>query len=238
MSETEPDPEDAANWEEACRREDAVRKFVLRQDDNRKSPTVKELAQELGLSRATVYRMIGMFRADGTVTSLMGKAPGRRRGYRALDPKRDALIQETIELFYLKPTKPSVARHVHEIRTRCLALGLPPPNWRTVKARITVLDARAKARKRGEFGFAQVDDGRAWRISRLASAQRLAVPKQRVENLPVLFGVTDAREAISGDVQLARRFDELTLPRWSADTQYERSSSPSCGICLSASPRS
>jgi hypothetical protein len=33
--------------------------------------------------------------------------------------------------------------------------------------------------------------------------------------------VTDAREAISGDVQLARRFDELTLPRWSADSQYE-----------------
>ena len=33
--------------------------------------------------------------------------------------------------------------------------------------------------------------------------------------------MTDAREAIGGDVQLARRFDELTLPRWSATTQYE-----------------
>jgi hypothetical protein len=46
MSETETDPEDAANWEEACRREDAVRKFVLRRDDNRKSPTVKERRSE------------------------------------------------------------------------------------------------------------------------------------------------------------------------------------------------
>ena len=94
--------------------------------------------------------MIAMFQAGGTVTSLMGKAPGRRRGHRALDPKREALIQETIKVFYLKPTRPSVARLVHEIRTRCLALGLPPPNWRTVKARITDLDTRAKARKRGE----------------------------------------------------------------------------------------
>ena len=142
MSETDPNPEDAANWEEACRREDAVRKFLLRRDDNRKSATVKEPAQELGLSRATVYRMIGIFRADGTVTSLLGKAPGRRRGYRALDPKREALIQETIKLFYLKPTKPSVARLVHEIRTRCLALGLPPPNWRTVKVRISRVGPR------------------------------------------------------------------------------------------------
>src|SRR5215472_14220583 len=150
MSETDPDPEDAANWEEACRREDVVRKFVLGRDGNRKSATIKELAQELGLSRATAYRMIAMFQAGGTVTSLMGKAPGRRRGHRALDPKREALIQETIKVFYLKPTRPSVARLVHEIRTRCLALGLPPPNWRTVKARITDLDTRAKARKRGE----------------------------------------------------------------------------------------
>ena len=78
MSETDPDPEDAANWEEACRREDAVRKFVLGRDGNRKSATIKELAQELRLSRATAYRMIAMFQAGGTVTSLMGKAPGRR----------------------------------------------------------------------------------------------------------------------------------------------------------------
>src|SRR5262249_8883309 len=155
MSETDPDPEDAANWEEACRREDAVRKFVLRRDGNRKSATVKELAQELGLSRATAYRMIAMFQAGGTVTSLIGKAPGRRRGHRALDPQREALIQETIKLFYLKPTKPSVARLVYEIRTRCLALGLPPPNWRTVKARITDLDTRAKARRRGEAALLQ-----------------------------------------------------------------------------------
>src|SRR5262249_43859751 len=46
------------------------------------------------------------------------------RRHRALDPKREALIQETIKVFYLKPTRPSVARLVHEIRTRCLALRL------------------------------------------------------------------------------------------------------------------
>lgn len=37
----------------------------------------------------------------------------------------------------------------------------------------------------------------------------------------VCFGVTDAREAIGSDVQLARRFDELILPRWSASAQFE-----------------
>lgn len=37
----------------------------------------------------------------------------------------------------------------------------------------------------------------------------------------VCFGVADAKEAISGDVQLARRFQEYTLPRWNADEDFQ-----------------
>lgn len=38
----------------------------------------------------------------------------------------------------------------------------------------------------------------------------------------VCFGVTEAREAISGDVQLARRLEEYTLPRWHAEEGFEQ----------------
>jgi hypothetical protein len=37
----------------------------------------------------------------------------------------------------------------------------------------------------------------------------------------VCFGVTEAREAIQGDVQLARRFESFSLPRWSTNEAYE-----------------
>jgi hypothetical protein len=37
----------------------------------------------------------------------------------------------------------------------------------------------------------------------------------------VCFGVMEAREAINGDVQLARRFDAFSLPRWSANEEFE-----------------
>ena len=37
----------------------------------------------------------------------------------------------------------------------------------------------------------------------------------------VCFGVMEAREAIHGDVQLARRFEAFTLPRWSANQEFE-----------------
>jgi hypothetical protein len=33
--------------------------------------------------------------------------------------------------------------------------------------------------------------------------------------------VMEAREALQGDAQLARRFDFLTMPRWSADDTFE-----------------
>lgn len=38
----------------------------------------------------------------------------------------------------------------------------------------------------------------------------------------VCFGVAEAREAINGDVQLARRFDVLTLPRWKANEDFQQ----------------
>jgi hypothetical protein len=38
----------------------------------------------------------------------------------------------------------------------------------------------------------------------------------------VCFGVNEAREAISGDVQLARRFEEFPLSRWSAEEGFEQ----------------
>jgi putative transposase len=150
MNDPESAPTNTAKWEEACRREEVIRKFVQRRADGSKGPSVTELAHELDLSRATAYRMVKLFEAGGTVTSLLGKSPGRPRGHRALDSKREALIRETIESFYLKPTRPPVARLVHEVRMRCLSLGLAPPNWRTVKARVVDLDLRTKARKRGD----------------------------------------------------------------------------------------
>jgi hypothetical protein len=37
----------------------------------------------------------------------------------------------------------------------------------------------------------------------------------------VCLGIADAREAIAGDMQLARRLDQLALPRWKADEEFQ-----------------
>ena len=38
----------------------------------------------------------------------------------------------------------------------------------------------------------------------------------------VCFGIMEARQAINGDVQLARRFDSVSLPRWMAGKEFEQ----------------
>ncbi|WP_367217961.1 hypothetical protein [Mesorhizobium sp.] len=67
--------------------------------------------------------MIKLFRAGGTVSSLMDRKRGRRQGHRALDKDREAVVRRTIEGFYLKPTRPSFARLVREVQIDCSTAG-------------------------------------------------------------------------------------------------------------------
>ncbi|MER8456426.1 TniB family NTP-binding protein [Mesorhizobium sp. M0092] len=54
----------------------------------------------------------------------------------------------------------------------------------------------------------------------------------------VCFGVNEAREAISGDVQLARRFEQFTLSRWAANGQFLVAASGQAQGASPASPAS
>ena len=136
------------DWEEACRREDAIRSLLNGRTSTVAAKEVEEVAVELGLSRATLYRMIGRYRDGGTVSSLLPRSVGRPKKSRSLAPEREALIAETIRQFYLKPEKPKFSRLVQEVRLRCLELGLAPPNWRTIKSRVEDLDVRTVALRR------------------------------------------------------------------------------------------
>ncbi len=111
---------------------------------------VDEVAGQLGMSRASLYRLIRLFRTGGTVTALMPRTAGRPQGLRLLDAKREAVIRQALKDFYLKPTRPPFARLVHEVQTRCLKQDLSPPNWRTIKQRLIGIDLRTRARRRGE----------------------------------------------------------------------------------------
>ncbi len=61
----------------------------------------------------------------------------------------------------------------------------------------------------------------SWREQRVALNTLRFLNNQAKLSL-VCFGITEAREAINGDVQLARRFDVITLPRWKANDEFQQ----------------
>jgi putative transposase len=132
-------------WEEACRREDVLRELIGRFPDRSPLSAVDDACSLLGVSRATLYRLIERFKAQKTVSSLLPRKPGRAVGSKGQDPARDLLIRRTIERLYLTPERATFARLVNEVRLLCVQDGLPPPSWRTVKARLAEFDLRTQA---------------------------------------------------------------------------------------------
>ncbi len=143
------DDEARRRRDEGCRREEAIRGLLKRHDDKRLTiGAVEETAQELGVSRSTMYRLITAYRAKGTVSSVEPRALGRRKDTLVLDAKREKLIASTIHEIYLKPERPTMTYLIEQVRARCAQKGLPRPDRRTIKARVDRIDRRTVALKR------------------------------------------------------------------------------------------
>lgn len=145
-----PDEIDDGIWDEAYRRAAAIRQFVKRSSGLSTAADVADLATELELSQASAYRLLKRFRAEGTVMSLVETKRGRRTGHRALDGRREEIIQQAIRAYYLQPTRPSVSQLVRDIQTDCTVARLKPPHRRTIEKRLDDLDLRKRALRRGE----------------------------------------------------------------------------------------
>src|SRR5271154_2004395 len=143
------DDEARRRREEGCRREEAIRGLLKRHNDKRLTiGAVAEIAQELGVSRSTMYRLIPAKRAKGTVSSVEPRSKGRRKDTLVLDAKREKLIASTIHEIYLKPERPTMTYLIEQVRARCAQKGLPLPDRRTIKARVDRIDRRTVALKR------------------------------------------------------------------------------------------
>src|SRR5271165_5454600 len=132
-------------WMEACRREEAIRDLLRRYPRRMTKRAVEDVAWELGLSRTTLYLLIGRYRAARTVAVLLDQPVGRPKGRLHEEPVRDALIKEFLEREYLEPTRPPLRRIVGHIAAACRQQGLPAPTWRTVRARLLLIDERIRA---------------------------------------------------------------------------------------------
>ena len=79
---------------------------------------------------------------------MRGLGSGRPEGTRVLNSDEETLIREVLEREYLKPTRPPFQRVLEQIGGACRSKGWPAPTWRTVKARLRLIDQRVQAVRR------------------------------------------------------------------------------------------
>lgn len=143
-------PEGKRRWSEGLRRHEAIRSLIERHPRLLKAADVKDVAWDLGVSQATLYRLITTYRTRGTVEALLPRTSGRPAGLRLLDKKVEALIARCIREIYLTPNKPTLKRLTDEVHAKCAAAGLALPDRRTIRARVKAIPERTRALRRSD----------------------------------------------------------------------------------------
>jgi putative transposase len=135
-----------AAWGVALRREAVIR--PLAEQPRLSAESIAEAANELGLSRSILYKLLQRYRRRPQTSSLLPWKRGRKPDEPLLSDEREALLNACIDEFYLQPERPSLAALHLEVRRRFAERTLAVPNYRTVRRRAEAVDARTMIRRR------------------------------------------------------------------------------------------
>jgi putative transposase len=135
-----------AAWQEALRREAVIRPLAGR--SRLTLAAVDAAAEDLGLKRARIYRLIAAYRAQAMTSALVPPRPGSRQGSRRLDSERESLIEEAIERVYRSRQKPSIAALVDHIAHECRRRRMRAVSRKAVEARIRTISPKTLVRDR------------------------------------------------------------------------------------------
>jgi putative transposase len=144
-------PEASVRWREGFRRHEAIRGLLERHVGLLRTAAVRDVAGDLGVSQATLYRLIATYKAVGTVEALMPGTSGRPTGLRLLDKSVELIIAKCIREIYLTPNRPTLKRLTDEVHAKCAAAGHLLPDRRTIRARVLAIPERTRAMRRSDI---------------------------------------------------------------------------------------
>ena len=132
------------DWQIASQRESAL-KLLLKFSSR---AAVAEVAADLGLSSAMVYRLLTVYRRDPSTSSLLPNRGGRIAGTKMLSTEVETVIQTLISGYYLKRQRPRVADLHRQVILECRKAKLAPPSYKAVWVRVNSIDPALTVRKR------------------------------------------------------------------------------------------
>jgi putative transposase len=95
-----------------------------------RAAAVRDAVEELGVSRATFFRMLRRYRADGRTSSLLPRRPGPTAPHRPFAPALLRIVERHFDGLYATRRKPTLTRFWREVAADCRAEGIAPPSLR------------------------------------------------------------------------------------------------------------
>ncbi len=139
---------DPETWETAAVREAAIRRLEAMPAGERTRKAVALEAKRLGISAATLFRLIAVWRANPVRSSLVPERRGPKPGsVRTMAYKRQ-IIETSIEHFYAKREAPRLSDLVDYVAARCREARLTAPARATIERFVNRYDQRRLMRAR------------------------------------------------------------------------------------------
>jgi putative transposase len=143
LNSIEPD-----DWKEAERRYNLILPLLNGEISGRKE--IDEYAKNKGVGRATLYRWFGVYKATGSVSSLIPKQRGWREGNSRLTSEQDKIINDVIQEYYLSPQRLSQHEVFKQIKIVCSQRKITRPTENSIRKRILSLSAKDVLYSRGQ----------------------------------------------------------------------------------------
>ena len=137
---------DEADWQTAEERFATIRPLLG--DVRRTRESVAIRAQAAKVRTATVYHWLKLYERTGRVSALLPTRHNGGRGKSRLSEEVEAIINDTLENYYLKQQKPSAQKTCLEVIRLCRQARLKPPHPNTIRQRIASLSEELKMKRR------------------------------------------------------------------------------------------
>lgn len=134
-------------WSEALKCFNIIKPLVQK---NGEKISGQQIADEHGIGKSTVYRMLNKFEETGLISSLVKSRNNGGKGKPRTSKLQEEIIQKNINKEYLgsKRTRSSIKKTINAVKLECNSLGIKAPSDRTIRRRIDILDKEEVLRKR------------------------------------------------------------------------------------------
>ena len=116
---------------------------------------IEQHAEKIGVHFTTLYRWLKKYKSTGTLTGLLPKPSGRKKGETRLDFMTEDVMQDVINNYYLTKQRPSVQSVINKINIECKNRGITAPSKNTIRNRIHKLTEYDVLKKQGNRSIAR-----------------------------------------------------------------------------------